>query len=748
MPHHSGLEVNRSLMTGASALMFLYAGPAWSQGMDSAVDSDVNGQPDTVRTQMEDIVVTAQRREENLQTVPIAITAVTANQLAIAGIRDTTDLSMAVPSLNFSRTAVYAQPYIRGVGTDAFAPGNEASVATYVDGVYIANMNAATFSFNNIERVEVLKGPQGTLYGRNSVGGLVSVVTRTPTQDFELKAHMGYGNFQAMEAGAYIAGGLAPNIAADFAVQFRDQGKGYNRNISPLAVNRLAGWAGAGSRVGFDEGLYLRSKVAIDLSDSVSLVLSGDYADFKNTLASNRQPGPGTDPVVPPGGTVSFEPRVNSLNVENSSNEDWGFSGTLRAELGGADFTSITAYRKTLGMHSQDSDDTSAPQAHTITITPYEQFSQELQLASASGSSFEWIAGLYYLWADAGYRAIESYSNNALLPLPGFNPPPSIFSGTRSLAGFAQASFDIGGNGRLTVGGRYTYDKKDFRSTFAGALAPQVNPPMRDSQTWKKPTWRIAYDHKIGDSMIYASYNRGYKSGVYNTALGFPPPVDPEVLDAFELGFKSDLFDRRLRINVAGFYSLYKDLQVRAQLPGNQGVVVQNAASARIKGIDGDIYAVLTDDLQLQVGFSWIHGRYKDFEFANVFLPRADAPGNLSTTVDASGNRLIRTPEFSGSIGLRYSHENDDLSRVYGNAHVFLSDTIYWEPANRVTTDSYVVVNGTIGYTLKGGVLSVEAWAKNLLDKTYNNNIATSANGDRVSYAPPRTYGVTARVSF
>lgn len=705
------ISVKTLLLTCALTPPLAWAPNSWAQ------EQSISENDGTVaRAGVEDIVVTAQKRSENLQRVPIAITAVTAQSLDRAQIETTQDLTFATPSLNFSQTAVFAQPFIRGIGTDSFSPGNEASVATYIDGVYIANMNAGSFAFNNIERIEVLKGPQGTLYGRNSTGGLLNVITRQPTDELRMEGSLSYGNFDTFIAKGYVAGGLGEGVAADMAVNIRSQGKGYYRNL------------GTGNRVSYEEGTYLRSKLVAEISPDVTLTLAGDYSDYDNTLASTRQPARGSLPSLPPGTYSTIPGHYSNTRDDTAQVRDWGGSATLNADLGAARLVSITAYRKTRGTQYLDGDDSSAPISETFSHLRYWQFSQELQLLSPDDAPFEWILGLYYLKTDAGWDPVTVFANGAQVS------ESRLFSAGQSLAGFAQATFDIGDNGKLTAGIRYTYDKKDYRRSFA--------PGAPAEESWKRPTWRLSYSHQFTPAVMgYLSYNRGYKSGVFNTLFGPPTAVNPEKVDSFELGVKSELFDRRVRFNVAGFYTDFRNIQVRAQLPGNIGVSLQNAASARIYGIDGDIAAVLSDDFQIQAGFSWVNASYTSFPGAEIYLPKAGG-GNALTIGDASGNPLPRTPRFSGNIGVNYDHRFTDDSRVYANASLYLTDKIYWEPGARLTTKGHGLINATIGYAFPGDRVAIELFGRNINDVRYPNYVVAGTFADRTSYAPPRTYGV------
>ncbi len=677
---------------------------------------------------LEEITVTAQKRSESLQSVPITITALTSDRLAQANISRTDNLSFITPSLNFTRTANYASIYMRGIGTDTFSPGSEPSVALYVDGVYIADNSTSVLAFNNIERIEVLKGPQGTLYGRNAAGGLISIITRTPTQDLQADASVGYGNFNATEAKAYVGGGIAHNLAADIAVSWRHQGRGYARNIAQIPTQ-------AGSRVGIEDYINARTKWVADFAENVKFTFSANYSSGDNTTFSPRQPGPNqaSAPVVPPGGVISSVPNDYSVNWERAHLQSYGASGKLEIQTDAVNIVSITAWRKANGDNYGDLDDTDVDTGHFDTFTKYKQFTHEVQFLSPEGSKIDWIVGAFYMNADQGYDPIKVYG-----PYPILYLTTSYKSRIESVAGYAQSTVHVFENGRFTAGFRYTYDRKNFRGTSL---------PGVDVTTWKKPTWRLAYDHTVGENtMLFASYNRGFKSGAYNTAFGTPPAIDPVTVDAFEVGIKTDLLDNRLRVNASAFYNTIRGIEARVVLPGNLGIVLQNAAKGRSQGIDGDITAIVTDDLRMNVGFSWVDNKYISFPGAAIYVPNPNGPGFLNSTMDASGNHLPRTPTLSGSIGFNYNHTLGDESKIYANALLFLSSKTYWDPSDRIVSSGYHVLNGTIGYTLPGGQWSAEIWGQNITNEKYAAFVSGGNNSDRWAYGIPRTFGI--RINF
>ena len=356
-----------------------------------------------------DIIVTAQRRAERLQDVPIAITALTSDQLAASGVTDVTKLNTVTPGLYIQASTGFVSPHIRGIGTSAGGAGLENSVAVYVDGVYMASQPGSLLALNNVERVEVLKGPQGTLFGRNSTGGLIQIITRNPTQDFTAKFSAGYGNYDTITGSAYIAGGLAPNLAADIAAQVTAQGNGYGTNVA--TGNDVY-------RTKFD--LALRSKLIFTPSAATTIKLSGDYERRVGNASISSKQVPGIKP--------AFGPAYNIGNWDINSDFDpfqrltgGGASLDIEQDLGGLQLQSITAFRKSQYAIGFDTDLTPTPaQTLTNSVLKDRQFGQELKLQSDAGSKIQWVIGAYYFNANA-----ELDPNILRLGGPAIPPPPA-----------------------------------------------------------------------------------------------------------------------------------------------------------------------------------------------------------------------------------------------------------------------------------------------------------------------------------
>lgn len=699
------------------------------------------------RTQAEpgiqDIVVTAQRRSERLQDVPIAVTAVSGDDLLARGLNSATDLNMATPNLNVNRTVKTQIVYLRGVGNNSASPGQEQNVAIYVDGVYYPSMAANVFSFNNVERIEVLRGPQGTLFGRNTTGGLIQVVTKDPTDDLSGDFQAGYGNFDTYMASAYISGGVTDTLRADFALQYSNQRDGWGKNLV------------TGSDVYRGRDLNLRSKIVFEPNDMTKFTLSGIYFNAKSDFTSRTvQPcAPrlgGLDCVPIPSDIPGFGNLPYTGFYNTQSGLDIFERTRLRTlslrydqDIGFARLVNTSAYQKTKSYLQLDGDGVPAYQRISLWTDITESFSNEVQLLSPEGSSFDWIAGVFFFWSKAGSQPLQQTTPTT---------SQSIFSSTstHSFSGFAQVGIPLGENTRLTAGARYTIDKKSLTARIVNDVSGvTTNYPTR-RETFSDPTFKVSLDHHLSpDALLYASISTGFKSGLYNTSSPTAPPVDPEKITSYELGAKLDLFDRRFRLNTAFFYYDYRDLQ----LIGYDGrtTFLQNASNAEIYGAEADFNAVLTDQFSFRGSAGYTHGRYTDFPGAqsnsNV-NPVTGVTTSIPAGLDASGNHLGRTPTFTGNVGFDYS-----VPVSFGA--VDLSGTFYhnsgfaWDVDNRLKEKAYQLLNMSATWTSKDEAFNVRLWADNILGTKY---CAAQQSGnatlDQCSAAAPRTYGVVFGFKF
>lgn len=712
---------------------------AWASG---AFAQEAASQP---TQSLEEIVVTAQRRGENLQRVPIAVSAVTAATAEALGVRGTQDLTTVTPGLNFTVAVGNATPFLRGVGTMAVTAGQESSVALYVDGVYISSTSGSVFSLNNIERVEVLKGPQGTLFGRNATGGLIHVVTRDPSQEPKLEASIGYGNFETSQAKLYATTGITDTLAVDFAAYYQEQGEGWGKNrFSGREVNKV------------DSDLALRTKLQFTPSDATRITLALDYSNLEGTAGVATRPLEGSvavDGTLFTGGfwdtLADFKPSLRS--------EAYGGSLKVEQDFSAARVVSLTAYRHTRASQNFDFDGTGAPLL-AILLNPFErQFSQELQILSPESSSINWIVGGYYFRSDARYDPVQQYLYPALTHAPGTIVNTTLSQQiTNSIAAFAQATFPLGEATRLTTGIRYTHDRRSLDGTavqqpsFLPPIPPTVIPRQKDSAG--QATWRIALDHDFTPTVLgYVSYNRGFKSGLFNAQDLSQPPVDAEQIDAYEAGLKMDLLDRRLRVNVAGFYYDYSNIQL--QRVSNGIVQLLNAASAEVYGADAEVTAIPVEGLTLRGGLSLLHSRYGDFPGAVLSTPNRDPAtgalvgGNTFSSFNADGKHTVNSPEYTVNLSATYETRVNDHKLSF-SASYFRSGRFYWEVDNRTSQEPYDLVSGEASWTLPSDRFTVRLWGRNLTDTEYYTQVTQQEIGDGAIAAAPRTFGVALDFTF
>jgi iron complex outermembrane recepter protein len=721
----------RIVLLGGVAFGILAASPCLAQ---AAPPSAEQAAQDSQSSGLADIIVTAQRTSQSLQKVPIAVTAVTAADLSARQITGSLDLENAVPNLSLATNGTSVTPFLRGVGSNQSNPNDEASVATYIDGVYIPSVTGNIFKFNSVERIEVLKGPQGTLFGRNATGGVIQIITRDPTQVPTLDLSISAGNYSTTEVSAYVAGGIASNLAADVAVSINRNGDGYGRDIK------------LGTDIFKSDQKAVRSKILWTPGANTEIRLTGDYSKLTSTIPEYQL----AQGVVGADGVTTYPgKRLTNTNFPNgASNEVYGASARIDQNLGFARFVSISGYRHVTGLFTLDQDATPAPIVNATINQFAESFSQEFQLLAPKSSSIDWLLGAYYFNAKFAYDPL-TIAGAAAAPLPQLDLYGS--QKTRSYSAYGQATVPILTDTKLTAGLRYTYENQDTDGYVAsgGVVFPRAPNPLcqgtsatncPQSQSINKLTWRVALDHNFSQAILgYISYNRGIKSGGFNMINAGTPGYRPEVLDAYELGFKTQFLDNRVRFNVAAFIYKYQDVQVFS-ITGGGAVLTTNAAAARIHGVDADLTVKASPYFTVSAGFGWLDGKYTNFPNA-TFTPSSPLLGP-QRKVDATGNDLIYAPKISGNISANYRIPTSvgDFN-VSGTAQY--RDKVFVSAANAFQIPSYTVVNGTIGWTSNDGRLGVSIWARNLLDEVYYSNRTEQALGYIQYLAPPRTVGGT-----
>jgi iron complex outermembrane recepter protein len=686
---------------------------------------------------VEEVTVTAQRREERLQDVPISVSAVTAASAKARGITDTEALQNAVPGLTFTKGAAYALPVVRGVGTNTVSQGNENSVAVYVDGVIQVTPSSSIFSLNNIERVEVLKGPQGTLFGRNATGGVINVITRMPDSHPALELGVTAANYETYEGNVYATTGIGERLATDLAVYVRDQNKGWGHNLF------------TGDEVFKGYEASARNKWRWIPSDTTEVVVSGSFSELKDDGMS-LHPAPGD---VGADGVTTFRGMYN-VSMDNSRiggrsyawRRTWSGTAHIRQELGWAKLISITGYSDVAVERPTDSDWTPLTILHAFVDQHDDGFTQELQLQSSDGSRIKWIAGLYYLDGVSEFR-----------PPRGIQIMGAAAAGLdfirilgrqvgRSSAGFAQGTATILPDTRLTLGGRYTSDKRDVAGHFAFPNGPA--PSSSQSATFDKFTYRVSLDHTfVKDVMGYVSYSTGFKAGLFNLTNVAGDAVKPETIKATEVGVKSQLLDRKLQLNGSVFRYDYKDIQAEV-IRSNAGGVLQliNAANSRIKGVDAELVAVPFAGFTLQAGLSYLDAKYLDFPGAVTYV-RNPVGGRLEVGSDASGKRMIKAPEWQWNIGGQYSVPvaRGTLNLAANYAH---QSEFFWDFSNDFREPARDMLAASVGWAPSGGRWDVRLWGRNLAGEKITSFGLPSVWGFQQSPGAPRTFGITFETGF
>jgi iron complex outermembrane recepter protein len=670
--------------------------------------------------QLEEITVTAQKRVERGQDVPISDSTVSASEAATRGINDTTSLQMAIPGLVINHTANEGNIFIRGVGTNLFGPASEQTVALYVDNVYVPSPEANLFSFNNIDRVEVLKGPQGTLFGRNTTGGVVQIITKDPSATFGGDVSVGYANYDTVTTQAYVTGGILPNLAADLAVMYENQGIGWGHNFTTDREN------------GFEakNNYALRSKWKFTPSEATTIRLILDYSRQYSNYAYQLPPGvhSAVDPAVTYPGPYNALGNLNDFELEREK----GLSLQIEQDAQVVRIVNILSYRHTEVGYFLDQDDTPLSVADLDLPSIAHDWTEELQIHSLDSSPIKWLLGGFFFDAYAAYTPVNINEGAVII---------DDYQKTRSSAGFGQATIPLPADTNFTVGARYTSEHQSFSgTTFVGGEDLGTYPA---SQSFSKVTWRASLDHHFtSDVMAYLSANRGFKSGGYNmiTVAGTDSFL-PETLDAYELGLKTEVLDHRVRMNAAAFWYNYTNIQIEVPVEG--GTTTVNGPKARIKGLEGEIDAKPIEPLTLSAGLTLLDGKYVNY-------PNALAIGaeGQSGVVDASGNRTVASPKVTGDLSASYLFRlptgklEPSVSARYDDGYFFYAD-------NRLSQPVYTVVNATLTWYSLDDRWSVQAWGKNLNNALYYEGRSEQAGlGDAQRQAPPRTYGVTFRTKF
>jgi iron complex outermembrane receptor protein len=725
----------------------------------------------------EEVIVTARKREESLQDVPISVSVALGEDLEQRNITSTTQIDTLAPSLSVAPSVGFVSFFLRGVGSNVAIPGAENSVATYIDGVYMARPTSAWTSLPNIERIEILRGPQGTLFGRNATGGLVNIITRKPSHDLGFRGSVTLANEGVLEANAFLTGPLSDKLAASLVVAARTQDGGYGTNLL------------SGKDIYKSEYINILGKLRYDFDASLSAELAAYFNDVDNNI-NGAQSVVVTRPSTANGGTLrtggsaaparfTTTPRDNYSNIDPLYRLiDRGASLTVVKDWESVSFTSITAYNSSYGSNGSDFDLTDASgwsvafvpggvntanptQAFQATYDSPYFWMQELRLTSTGDGPLQWVAGVYGQSNRDGYDPVGVYlgqyqplwSNRGRYDVVGYSQAIVGISRTEALAAFAQATYAVTDRLDITAGLRYNKETKDYSSALyavSSAGVPTLSLTRSASKSWERPTWVVDASYDLGEAMVYASYNRGFRSGAFNVSSPTATtPVDEEVIDAYEAGFKSTLMSGALRLNGSAYFYDFQNLQFLTISATTGTAILQNAAAAEIKGVELEALYSPTDNLNLFANVGIIDSQYTAFPNYVARMPQRNAAGvsiggTINTVVPVVGKALMLTPEYTATLGANYEHKLSTSLALELSGDVTLKGETSMNPEATIVQEAYSAFNGSIGVRIPRGdtTYRVSAWGRNLSDEDIIVYGAGTFNTLRAAYAEPRTYGI------
>jgi iron complex outermembrane receptor protein len=728
----------------------------------TSTDAQSAPQAQSASIGVEEIIVTATRRSQDLQKVAGTVQALPAKTLEQLGITSVLQLTNVVPGFTVVPTGGN-NLYLRGIGTNS-AGYNEAQVAVYLDGLYLANPAMGIYSFNNIDQIEVLKGPQGTLYGRNVTAGLVSVKTRDPGSVLRVDASIGYANYDTFTQNFYISTPITDTLAANVAVYNSKQNDGWGKNLF------------TGRDIYKSRETGVETKLKWEPTPATKVTATFVYDTNNRDSGLNFQVVPGT--TANDGTTYSGKYNTRARVVTQAPFNAYIGLLKIQHELDFANLTSLTGYQtsRQRPVFPANTAQLGQPLAgQGTTFLSFRQrnrtWSQELQLASKpSDDRLDWLLGAFYYNDNTTIEATTFGTCVAGLCAPG-GAAPNILTGkptTRSYSGFADVSYRVFDATHLTVGLRYTDETKGLSGStvpLAGfpnsvtTLPPSTviypgqpfgtNPGIPTKLHFTKLTYRFVLAQDIGSNVrAYISNNLGFKSGAFNANVFSNNPVRPETLDAYEAGVKAQLFDRKLRLNVAYFYYDYKDVQLRSTAPPAPAgtAILQNVAAVRSKGVDVDFSLVPTAGLTINGGFEILDAKYTRFPGATCSSP-GPTGRVVSVSCDLSGRKVAYAAPFSATLGFTYN-----LDTTFGGlsiaANLNHAKRHTLQPDGSIIAPTANLVDSSITWTSPDKHYDVRLYARNLTNEyTY---VSSAVSPNSFAYIPgaPRQYGITVGLHY
>jgi len=749
-----------------ASMALVFAAPAIAQ---EARDQTASRTP-AASGAIEEIVVTAQKRAQNVQDVPVAISAFSAEMLETRGISNPQDLQEAVPNLSIGEQTNLggtAKVTLRGVGSENYGPGGDPGVPLHINGHYTQSTAYVFRDMIDVQRVEVQRGPQGTLYGRNAIGGNVNLITRRPTKEFEGSAAIEVGNYNRRMVQAIVSGPFTDSIRGRFVVA---------RAVRDGFVKEL----GVGKDRDSVDYLSMRGSLEIDLASNLQAYINGYYFKDKGnnyTRRIDRDPNNIAN---------NFAFKVASNTPNEGQDKSKGASIDFTWNLGNVEFRSLSAYDRTNTSGTYDLDGNPVRVAQYTVAIGMKVLTQEFQLLSKGDGPLKWVAGAFYYKEDSNElraNVIDRFDtdSNGKTGLTGDQTQPTVIQNARtrnhadSWALYGQLDYNLTENLQLEAGLRYTRDGKSYFSGADTVLSdgstrsvptgggrfttfPLLNQVFFDNTAgthWSKATWKLGLNYRLNqDALLYASYSRGYKAGGYAAKQG--DYYNPEVVDAFELGLKGQWADNRVQTNLALFYYDYKNKQElqffgpSAQFP-NGGLQLINATSAKSYGAELEIRANVTNSFHLDASMSYLHARYGKFIAKDAQLGTAFQ--------DLAGNKLPLSPEMKFNAGAQYDWSfgknlgeftlRGDYSwtgEQFGNALNRIGGVL---PATGDQIPEYGVINASLQWKSNDKSMQISLFARNLANKfAISNSFVNGLNEVVQSNLKPRTYGLKIGYNF
>lgn len=759
------MQVTHSLFLSSCAAALTVAAPAAAQQQDN--------EPSTAQptTGLQEIVVTAQKRTQSLQDVPVSVQVVGGDMLQSRSESSVDALKKFDPSIQIDQGAEAASSglRVRGIGTQSYSRGVEQSVAVVKDGVVAVDTAAALLDFNDVERVEVLRGPQGILFGKNASAGLLNITTKGPSFFLEAGGQVSYGSNNLLQMNGYLSGPVSENLAVRVS--------GFRNTMDPLLKNGLAG----GPEMNDRNDWGVRAKVLFEPTSDISALLTWDHVERDNlccaTVGVSYVDGGAAETAGAPVGlendlTYLAKVSPNYVNLDTISLE-------LNYETGnGGTITSITGYENSINNneYASENDGPAIFFMRNYGTTDMKQFTQELRYTSPKGGFVEYVAGLFYYNRQLD-RTLDQQLNLNLqqgdLPYAfGLGRGRTLASDISSIAGFGNATFNLTDALRLSAGVRVQHDTADVDANnfkvddgnFDTTIAPQAGTryAKRDDDAL---SWRFAAEYDVApDAMIYASVARGYKGMGVNglaTVVSAPVPIiNPEIPTAYELGWKTEFADRRVRLNGSIYRTEFKDFQSQSIVTNpDTGVASFNLATAgalTTQGFELQLDTQLVDNLSLSGSVSYIDAEYDSFVGAPCYDGQTAAEGCVNSTQNLSGAPLPGISEWNFNVNGRYTVPIDSAG-----IDAYLMGTYYWRSDFNPSTDpatktpGYGLADLFLGVNTQDGRFGVQVFVKNLFDTFYTTGYSTGganrtgyALQQSLAYDYKRRFGVAANFNF